>query len=83
MSTEEGQQFAEQHNLLFLETSAKTAVNVEEAFVKTSKIIYDKFQKGIIHLAGEGGADMSRKSSPFRSLTAPPKVEDDKSCCAQ
>jgi Ras-related protein Rab-2A len=82
VSVEEGQRFAEQHNLLFLETSAKTAVNVEEAFVKTSKIIYDKFQKGIIHLAGDGAADSSRKTSPFRNLSTPPKVEDNKSCCA-
>lgn len=83
VSTEEGQQYADQHNLLFLETSAKTAVNVEEAFVKTSKIIYEKYQKGIIQLSGEGGADTSKKSSPFRSLSTPPKPEEDKSCCAQ
>lgn len=30
MSTEEGEQFAKEHNLVFLETSAKTAHNVEE-----------------------------------------------------
>ena len=69
--------------MLFLETSAKTAVNVEEAFVKTSKIIYEKYQKGIIHLAGDGTADVSKKNSPFRSLSTPPKVEDESSCCAK
>lgn len=30
MTTEEGEQFAKEHGLVFLETSAKTAHNVEE-----------------------------------------------------
>merc|ERR1719270_304071 len=32
VSTEEGEAFAQKHGLMFLETSAKTAENVEEAF---------------------------------------------------
>ena len=30
VSSEEGQQFAQEHGLVFLETSAKTAANVED-----------------------------------------------------
>jgi hypothetical protein len=30
VSTEEGEQFAKEHGLIFLETSARTAHNVEE-----------------------------------------------------
>ena len=33
VSTEEGEQFAREHNLVFLETSAKTAHNVEDVSV--------------------------------------------------
>jgi len=33
VSTEEGQEFADKHNLLFMETSAKTGHNIESAFV--------------------------------------------------
>lgn len=51
VSVEEGQKFAEDHKLLFIETSAKTSVNVEEAFIKTSKIIYDKYLKGLISIS--------------------------------
>ena len=34
VSFEEGQQFANEHGLIFLETSAKTAANVEEVRAK-------------------------------------------------
>ncbi len=33
VTTEEGEQFAKEHGLVFLETSAKTAHNVEEVRV--------------------------------------------------
>eukprot|EP01111_Echinosteliopsis_oligospora_P000357 TRINITY_DN1035_c1_g1_i2.p1 TRINITY_DN1035_c1_g1~~TRINITY_DN1035_c1_g1_i2.p1 ORF type:complete len:192 (-),score=42.00 TRINITY_DN1035_c1_g1_i2:50-625(-) len=44
---EEGAAFAEEHGLIFHETSAKTAANVEEAFIKTARKIYEKIQKGV------------------------------------
>jgi|TARA_B110000305_G_C19226357_1_gene533027 Ras-related protein Rab-2A len=33
VSTEEGERFAKENGLIFLETSAKTAFNVEQAFL--------------------------------------------------
>ncbi len=53
VSTEEGEQFAKEHGLIFLETSAKTAHNVEEAFVNTARAIYDKIQEGVIDVTNE------------------------------
>jgi len=47
VSTEEGAAFAKAHNLLFLETSAKTAANVEMAFINTAKTIYETTQRGV------------------------------------
>merc|ERR1712003_321713 len=41
---EEGKAFAEANGLIFLETSAKTAHNVEQAFLKTAEVIHDKIQ---------------------------------------
>lgn len=46
LSTEEGEAFARENGLMFLETSAKEAVNVEEVFVNTAKKIYEKIQNG-------------------------------------
>jgi len=53
VTLEEGQQFANEHNLIFLETSAKTAANVEEAFINTARRIYDKIQQGVFDVANE------------------------------
>ena len=40
MKREEGEAFAREHGLVFMETSAKTAAGVEEAFINTAKEIY-------------------------------------------
>ncbi|KAM0925537.1 hypothetical protein ACQ4PT_004179 [Festuca glaucescens] len=51
VSYEEGQNFAGKHNLLFMEASAKTAENVEEAFTLTAKTICKKIEDGALHLS--------------------------------
>lgn len=47
---EEGEAFAKEHNLLFIETSAKTAANVETAFSKVAETIYRKIEDGTIDM---------------------------------
>lgn len=53
VSKEEGERFARENGLFFMEASAKSAENVEEAFVKTAETIYKKIQKGEIDLSSE------------------------------
>uniref|UniRef100_A0A7S0PZ10 Uncharacterized protein n=1 Tax=Coccolithus braarudii TaxID=221442 RepID=A0A7S0PZ10_9EUKA len=53
VSFEEGQAFANEHGLIFLETSAKTAANVEEAFINTARRIYEKIQQGVFDVTNE------------------------------
>jgi len=55
VSTEEGMEFARKNNLIFLETSAKTAENVEKAFVQTATSIYNNIKKGVYDLKKEVG----------------------------
>ena len=40
VNKEEGEKFAQENGLIFVETSAKTAANVEEAFIQTATKIY-------------------------------------------
>ena len=42
---EEGKKLADENNLLFLETSAKTAENVQESFVISAEKILDQISK--------------------------------------
>lgn len=54
VSTKEGEAFAQQNGLVFLETSAKTASNVESAFLKTAECVYSKIKEGIYDPSREG-----------------------------
>lgn len=42
VSTEQGRELARQHNIQFIETSAKDTINIDELFVKITKIFIDK-----------------------------------------
>jgi len=53
VSFKEGEQFAEENGLIFLETSAKTAANVEQAFIKTAEKIYEKILSGVYDVTNE------------------------------
>ncbi|KAM0833890.1 hypothetical protein ACQ4PT_063981 [Festuca glaucescens] len=56
VSTEEGEQFARDNGLVFIETSAKTRHNVDQAFFETSSMVYEKIQEGAIDLSKCTGA---------------------------
>jgi len=53
VSTDEGQAFADANGLIFMETSAKTAHNVEQAFLKTAEEIHSKIMSGEIDATNE------------------------------
>jgi len=53
VSYEEGSQFARNNGLIFRETSAKTAQNVEESFIQTAKKIYENIQNDVYDLNSE------------------------------
>mmetsp|Transcript_9875 Transcript_9875/g.14741 ORF Transcript_9875/g.14741 Transcript_9875/m.14741 type:complete len:200 (-) Transcript_9875:28-627(-) len=71
VSTEEGNHFAQQHGLLFIETSAKTGDNVEESFLQLTKQVHEKIESGEF--------DMSADSPGVRFQKK--KTSDKSKCC--
>jgi len=53
VSTEEGQQFAKKHHIKFIETSAKTASNIDSAFDLVAKTLVVRWRKKKIDYHGE------------------------------
>jgi small GTP-binding protein len=53
VSVEEAQRFAKENNLIFVETSAKSDINVEFAFEITAKSIYYKIKEGLLDISSE------------------------------
>eukprot|EP01017_Pseudomicrothorax_dubius_P044843 TRINITY_DN7638_c0_g1_i3.p1 TRINITY_DN7638_c0_g1~~TRINITY_DN7638_c0_g1_i3.p1 ORF type:complete len:213 (-),score=23.43 TRINITY_DN7638_c0_g1_i3:170-808(-) len=83
VSYEEGRSFAQENNCLFMETSAKTAVNVETAFSQISELILNKIERGEIDPTNESqGIKVGLQSGTNFSLqgnkVAP---KNTKGCC--
>ena len=54
-----------------METSAKTAANVEEAFINTAREIYDKIQEGVFDINNEAnGIKLGPQPSPAGGAAA-------------
>ncbi|XP_063157596.1 ras-related protein Rab-2B isoform X1 [Candoia aspera] len=83
---EEGEAFAREHGMVFMETSAKTAANVEEAFLNTAKAIYRKIQQGEFDISNEGNGIRIGPQQPSviqggSSLRQGPQGSGDRSGC--
>ncbi|KAI9282338.1 ras family-domain-containing protein [Sporodiniella umbellata] len=81
VSTEEAQQFAKENDLFFLETSAKEAVNVEAAFVKTAEEIQKKIASGSIDLNSESNGVKLAPSQGASSLPSANASSSTGGCC--
>ncbi|MCO5570955.1 hypothetical protein L7F22_024685 [Adiantum nelumboides] len=82
VSTEEGEQFAKQNGLIFLEASAKTAEHVNEAFIYTAEKIHHKIQSHEIVVADQPGCGIAEnpiyETIPSKNLSYYPS----RRCCS-
>ena len=84
VSTEEGQAFADKHGLLFFETSAKTAANVEKAFLSVTQTIYGQLENGEYDIHKESIGIKPGNSLPSyisKNLSSKKEKERDGGCC--
>lgn len=80
VSTEEGMKFAKDHNILFMEVSAKTEHNVDSAFEETARHIYGKIQQGVFDLNSDT-CGVRLGASALASPSANPQRQSKSSCC--
>jgi small GTP-binding protein len=78
ISTEEGQKFARENGLIFIEASAKNSSNVEEAFESTARAIYGKVREGSLDISSETCGVRMGPSSVSVSKALPPAKRE---CC--
>ncbi|KAL2716937.1 ras-related protein Rab-14 isoform X2 [Vespula squamosa] len=64
---EEAKQFADENGLMFVEASAKTGHNVEEAFLETAKKIFQSIQDGRLDLNAAESGVQHNPSQPGRT----------------
>lgn len=72
--TEQAQQFADYHNLLFMETSSKYGLNVEDAFKDVALKIYELLENGKFRMQEgwdgiKGGYQENRQRLPINLQT--------------
>ena len=69
ITTEEANAFAKDKGIVYIETSAKTAKNVDKAFETVAEIVLDHIDKGQIDPTNEGGIKLGSGAAHGKGIT--------------
>mmetsp|Transcript_25240 Transcript_25240/g.43120 ORF Transcript_25240/g.43120 Transcript_25240/m.43120 type:complete len:103 (+) Transcript_25240:374-682(+) len=72
---DEAKKFSDENGLIFMETSAKTGENVEEAFLKTAGMIFQRVQEGSVDLSTGSATEKTETVKKPGTATTPPPQE--------
>lgn len=81
VTVEEGRRFAEENRLLFLETSAKTAENVTEAFTELVTQVYRRLCMADTEKTRDTNIATAKESTRAVDLTSQETTESKGKCC--
>ncbi|ELU18712.1 hypothetical protein CAPTEDRAFT_6646 [Capitella teleta] len=81
VSTKEGKNFAEFHGLRFIETSAVSGQNVEEAFQLITKDIYQMLEKGLLKIEDDWDGIKTGYAQPKETFTLEEGEPHEAGCC--
>lgn len=81
VSFEEGKAFADANGLIFMETSAKTAFNVEQAFINTAEKIHENITSGVIDVSNESHGIKVGMAASGNGLNADRNANAKGGCC--
>ena len=83
VSYADGERFAKENGLLFMETSAKTGYNVDKIFVDTASEIIRRIKSGQMTLGEKDGVKVAEgsASTTTKISSAPTGGEKKKNCC--
>lgn len=77
---EDGELFAKENNLIFMEASAKTGYNVDNIFITTAREIIKQIKEGKMSLGEKDGVKMTDSNSSS-NVTVGKKPVNQKKCC--
>lgn len=80
--TEEGMEFAQREHMMFMETSAQSAHNVEEAFTEVTKTIFQHIHKELDETDAKE-TDVLKTFQPFKDDSDTKHVPQQKSACCK
>lgn len=78
---EEGQAFANQHGILFIEASAKEAFNVDEAFINSARAVLSKLENGEYNLSTEHCGIKVGNVTMKENMVKKAESAQNKKCC--